>query len=124
MNKRDREELDMYVIPPNFIEGGKIFGGMFRMRNAIEAGIFGGGSAVLVFKLPISLMAKIIILCVTTLPLAILGLIGIEGDSLTEFVINVFQFFRGRRTLYRSDIEEYNEISALRLWIKKIKFLD
>ncbi len=36
MNKNEHEELDVYVIPPNFIEGGKLFGGMFKMRNAIE----------------------------------------------------------------------------------------
>ena len=30
MSKKDREELDVYVIPPNFIESGKLFGGMFK----------------------------------------------------------------------------------------------
>ncbi len=124
MGKHEHEELDVYVIPPNFIESGKIFGGMFKLRNAIEAGILGGGSALLVFKIPVSLTAKIIILCVTTLPLAIFGLIGIEGESLTEFIINVFKFLKRRRTLYRSDIEEYDDISKLRLKIKKIKIFD
>ena len=33
MGKKSREEADVYVIPPNFIEGGKLFGGMFKMRN-------------------------------------------------------------------------------------------
>ena len=124
MSKQEREELDVYVIPPNFIEGGKIFGGMFKLRNAIEAGILGGGSAFFVLKIPVSLTAKIIILCVTTLPLAIFGLIGVEGESLSEFVINVFRYLRNRRTLCRSDIEEYASISNLRLKIKKIKILD
>ena len=32
MSRNEREELDVYVIPPNFIEGGKLFGGMFKMR--------------------------------------------------------------------------------------------
>lgn len=124
MSKKEREELDVYVIPPNFIEGGKIFGGMFKMRNAIEAGILGGGSAFFVLKIPVSLTAKIIILCVTTLPLAIFGLIGIEGESLTEFVINVFKFFKNRRSLYRSDIDEYDNVSDFRLKVKKVKFLE
>lgn len=124
MSKREREELDIYVIPPNFIESGKIFGGMFRLRNAVEAGILGGGSALLVFKIPVSLTAKIIILCVTALPLAIFGLIGVEGESLTEFVINVFRFLKNRRCLYRSDIEKVETISGFRLKIKKNKLLD
>lgn len=124
MNKQEREELDVYVIPPNFIECGKIFGGMFRLRNAIEAGILGGGSSLLIFRLPASLTAKIIIFCVTALPLAIFGLIGIEGDSLTEFIVNVFKFIRNRRVLYRSDIDDYEGVSNFRLKIKKIKVLD
>ena len=32
-------EHDVYIIPPNFIEGGTLFGGMFKLRNAIEAGV-------------------------------------------------------------------------------------
>lgn len=124
MGKHEREELDIYVIPPNFIEGGKIFGGMFRLRNAIEAGVFGGGTALLVLKIPVSLTAKIIILCVTALPLAIFGLIGVEGESLTEFVINVCRFLKNRRCLYRSDIEKIENISGFRLKIKKNKLLD
>mgnify|MGYP000622800964 CR=1 FL=1 len=34
-----QEETDIYIIPPNFIESGTFFGGMFRARNVIEAGI-------------------------------------------------------------------------------------
>lgn len=124
MSKHEREELDVYVIPPNFIEGGKLFGGMFKMRNAIEAGILAGGCGILVFKLPVTLTTKIIILCVTALPLAIFGLMGVDGESLSEFVINVFKFLRNRRTLYRSDVDEFENISNFRLKIKKNKFLN
>lgn len=35
------EERDVYVIPPNFIEGGTLLGGMFKTRNVIEAGVLG-----------------------------------------------------------------------------------
>ena len=49
MSKNEHEELDVYVIPPNFIESGKLFGGMFKMRNAIEAGILAGGCALIVY---------------------------------------------------------------------------
>ncbi len=124
MAKKDREELDVYVIPPNFVEDGKIFGGMFKLRNAIEAGILGGGCAVMVFKLPISLTAKIVILCVTALPLAIFGVIGIEGESFTEFLINVVRFIKNRRKLCRRDFDVYDGVTKLRLKIRKINVLD
>ena len=32
-----QEETDIYVIPPNFIETGTIFGGTVKFRNAVEA---------------------------------------------------------------------------------------
>ena len=35
----NENDLDSYIIPPNFIETGTLFGGMFKARNAIEAGI-------------------------------------------------------------------------------------
>ena len=122
MSKHEHEELDVYVIPPNFIEGGKLFGGMFKMRNAIEAGILAGGCGIMVFKLPVTLTTKIIILCVTSLPLAIFGLIGVDGESLSEFVINVFKFMSNRRTLFRSDVDVFENISNFRLKVKKNKF--
>ena len=119
MSRQEREELDVYVIPPNFIESGKLFGGMFKLRNAIEAGVLAGGCGVLVFKMPVSLTTKIIILCVTSLPLAIFGLIGVDGESLSEFVINVFKFLKNRRVLYRSDVDKLENITGFRLKIKK-----
>ena len=32
-----QEQRDSYVIPPNFIEGGSFFGGLFKARNVVEA---------------------------------------------------------------------------------------
>ena len=63
------DQLDTYVIPPNFIEGGTLMGGMFKTRNAIEAGILGLAVGVPVFHINASLTARIIILCLTALPL-------------------------------------------------------
>ena len=124
MSRNEREELDVYVIPPNFIEGGKLFGGMFKMRNAIEAGILAGGCALLVFKLPLSLTGKIIVLCLTSLPLAIFGLLGVDGESLSQYIVSVFKFLKNRRRLYRSDIDDFESVGKFRLKIKKNKFLN
>ena len=98
MSKKGREELDVYVIPPNFIEGGKLFGGMFKMQNAIEAGILAGGCTLLILKLSISLTSKIIVMCMTSLPLAIFGLLGVDGESLSQYLTSVFRFIKNRRT--------------------------
>jgi len=38
-----QEQRDSYVIPPNFIEGGSFFGGLFKARNVVEAVILAAG---------------------------------------------------------------------------------
>ena len=124
MSKNEREELDVYVIPPNFIESGKLFGGMFKIRNAIEAGVLAGVCTFFVFKLPIELTNKIIILCLTALPVGIFGLLGVDGESLLEYLISVFKFLKNRRCIYRSDIDNFESIGKFRLNIKKNKFLN
>ena len=74
-----KEDVDTYIIPPNFIDAGTVFGGMFKLRNVIEAGVIVAVIGLPVFRLPISLTTKIIIICVTALPLALFALIGIAG---------------------------------------------
>ena len=96
-----QEERDTYIIPPNFIEGGTLLGGMFKTRNVIEAGILGVLTGVPVFSLPFSLTIRIIVLCLTTLPLVLVALIGIGGGSLSEFILQFFSFLRNRRVLDR-----------------------
>ena len=32
----DQTERDTYIIPPNFIESGTLFGGMIKVRNAVK----------------------------------------------------------------------------------------
>lgn len=93
------EERDIYTIPPNFIEGGTLMGGMFKTRNVIEAGVLAvliGGP---VLYLHLSLTVRIIILCLTALPLTMVALIGINGNSLSSFFIQLFSFLRNRRML-------------------------
>ena len=79
----DHEQRDTYIIPPNFIDdGGTLFGGMFKTRNVIEAGILALAIGLPVISLSISLRTRIIILCLTALPLALFALIGVSGSSL------------------------------------------
>lgn len=92
-------EHDSYYIPPNFIESGTIFGGMFRLRNVIEAGILAAVVGIPVFMLNLTLTVKIIILCLTALPAGLLALIGISGESLSSFIFGFFKFLKHRRVI-------------------------
>ena len=96
------EQLDTYVIPPNFIEGGTLMGGMFKTRNAIEAAILGAAIGLPVFHLGLSLTTRIILLILTALPAAIFALIGIDGLSLSSFAAIFILYLRNRRLLTRS----------------------
>ena len=49
MSKPKDNEFETYYIPPNFIEGSTLFGGLFKLRNAIEAGILAVGAGLPVF---------------------------------------------------------------------------
>lgn len=113
------EERDSYVIPPNFIEGGTLLGGMFKTRNVIEAGILAvlvGGPVV---GLNLSLTTRIIILCLTALPLVLVALIGIAGSSLSAFILQFFSYLRNRRILSRDSQEgEKSKKSMLPSWMQ------
>lgn len=99
----NQNEFDSYYIPPNFIERGTIFGGMFKFKNVIEAGIIAAIIALPVFMLGVSLTVKIIILCLTALPLALIALIGVSGESLSSFIFNFFKFLKHRRVISKTD---------------------
>ena len=92
-----KEELDTYTIPPNFMESGTLFGGAFMLRNALEAGTLVLAIGLPVFRLPISLTMRIILLCLTALPLGLIALIGVSGESLSSFIFSFFRFLKKRR---------------------------
>ncbi len=96
---------DLYTIPPNFIEGGTILGGTFKIRNVVEAGVLAAAVGIPVLYLPFSLTVRIIILCLTALPFALLALIGIDGESLSSFILSFFKFLKKRRTISVSEQE-------------------
>ncbi len=99
-NQNDR---DTYIIPPNFVDTGTFFGGMFKARNVIEAGILAAGTGIPVFLLlPAGLTTRIIVLCLTSLPLALAALIGISGESLSSFLLIFLKYMRNRRVIGRN----------------------
>lgn len=94
-----QEENDVYIIPPNFIETGSLFGGTIKLRNAAEALLLTLLIGIPVFYLPFTLTARIIIACLTVLPAALFAIIGIGGESLSSFVINFFIYLKNRRVI-------------------------
>ncbi len=109
---------DLYTIPPNFIEGGTIFGGAFKIRNVIEAGIVAVLVGVPVLSLGFSLTIRIIILCMTALPLALLALIGFGGECLSTFILSFFKFLKNRRIITKhekdTDQKKYKKKSPVK----------
>lgn len=99
MPDNHNEELDTYTIPPNFIEGGTLFGGTLKLRNSLEAGAFLLAVGLPVLRLPLSLTTRVILLCLTALPLSLIALIGVSGESLSSFIFSFFRFLKKRRVV-------------------------
>ena len=99
MSKSKDSEFETYYIPPNFIEGSTLFGGLFKLRNAIEGAILAIAAGLPIFLLNISLTIRIILLCLTALPLALLGLFGVSGECLSSFIFAFFKWLKNRRVV-------------------------
>ncbi|MDO4756529.1 MAG: hypothetical protein Q4A54_09305, partial [Parabacteroides sp.] len=101
---KNRDERDIFLIPPNFLNEGSLFGGMLKLRNALEAVVLVVGITVPVLKITaLSFTGRVIVWCLTALPIGIFAVIGIGGESLTAFLMNFFRYLRNRRVHYRKD---------------------
>lgn len=114
-----REPRDVYFIPPNFIDTGTLFGGSIRLRNAVEAAVLAAGTGIPLLYLPLPFNWRLILVIVISLPLAILAVVGIEGDSLTEFLAHWLRFMRRRRIVTAT--EEGNLLANKR---RHLRFID
>lgn len=92
---------NVFAIPANYTDSGKILGGMLELRNAIEAGflLLLVGYPELVY-LPVTGTIKIVIMTVTLLPLGVLAVMGIDGDSLFQCLSHVLKFAGNRRKIH------------------------
>ena len=106
---RQTEERDVYRIPENFVDTGTVMGGMFQLRNVIEAGAIAAVCILPLFKVNISLTAKIIVACVTALPLGLLALIGINGESLSSFIAGFFRFLHNKRVIGKGGTPKFKQ---------------
>ena len=99
MNNLDEKEYNnIYAIPANYTDSGKILGGMLEPRNAVEAVILlvalGYPELMLI---PMSGTMRIVVMTVTLLPLGVLAMMGIDGDSLFQYFGHMLHFTFGRR---------------------------
>ena len=97
----EREYTNIYASPANYTDSGKLFGGMVETRNAVEAGIMvalvGYPELVLI---SMDATMRIVVMTVTLLPLAVVSLMGIDGDSLLQYLGHMIRFCLHRRTLH------------------------
>lgn len=128
MASRDKNDNpDVYIIPANFMEAGTFFGGLLKIRNTIEACILAAAIIFPVMNTSLSLQSKIIILCLTALPVFILGVIGVGGESLSSAALNLVKFLLNRRILHHTGYvftKEEKLPQLIRLWRKLKKKLN
>jgi len=97
----DKEYSNMYAIPANYTDSGKLFGGMLEPRNTVEAVLLVGlvGYPELMW-LPVPGTIKVVVMTVTLLPLAVVALMGIAGDSLIQYFGHMTRHWIHRRKLH------------------------
>lgn len=97
----DREFSNVYTIPPNYTDSGKLLGGLLETRNTIEAVfllLLVGYPELMWMHLPAT--AKVVVMTMTLLPLGVFALMGIGGDSLLQFATHMVLFWIRRRQLH------------------------
>ncbi|MFR1991540.1 MAG: hypothetical protein ACLS3C_16330 [Oscillospiraceae bacterium] len=85
----------------------------------VEAVIPAAGTGLPILTLSLTLTVRIILLCLTSLPLALLALIGIAGMPLSSYIILFFRFLRNRRNLNKSGGKSSRKQAILPTWDKK-----
>ena len=97
----EREYSTVYVIPANYTDSGKLFGGMVETRNAVEAGalVLLVGYPELMW-IPMSATIRIVVMTVMLIPLAVFAFMGIDGDSLLQYLGHMLSFWRNKRKLH------------------------
>lgn len=100
-HKKLLEMANVYAIPANYTDSGKLLGGMVEPRNAVEAValvIMVGYPEVKWIPMPTTI--RIVIMTVTLIPLAVVAFMGIGGDSLLQYLGHILSFWENRRILH------------------------
>lgn len=97
----EREYSNVYAIPANYTDSGKILGGMLEPRNAVETVILlilVGYPELMLIPMPGTI--RIVVMTVTLLPLAVVSMMGIDGDSLFQYAGHIVYYMMSRRKLH------------------------
>jgi hypothetical protein len=97
----EKEYSNTFAIPANYTDSGKLLGGMLETRNTIETAfllLLVGYPELMLLSLPAT--AKVVIMTLTLLPIGVIGLMGIGGDSLMQNAAHMARFFIRRRKLH------------------------
>lgn len=90
--------LNTYVIPNNFGDTGRCINGLFRTRNLVEAIILAAPPLVFIMRSEtLNIDQKIVTTVFVSGVLFAVGVLGIAGDSLTEYLMNIIRFVRSKR---------------------------
>ena len=101
MQMEEKEYNNLFAIPANYTDSGKILGGMLEPRNAVEAVILlivVGYPELMLIPMPTTI--RIVVMTVTLIPLGILAAMGIDGDSLFQYAGHMIRYMAGRRKLH------------------------
>lgn len=111
----EKEYHNIYAIPANFTNSGKILGGMLEPRNAVETVLLlillGYPELMLI---PMSGTIRVVVMTVTLLPAAVVSMMGIDGDSLFRYVGHIAQYAAKRRKLHYRRVGYHYEPKQLR----------
>lgn len=83
-------------VPPNLSETGSLIGGMFKMRNAVEAGIMLGFTFIVekIIHLLIPSVYTVVVFLVIGAVLGLVALMGVGGEPLSIFILNCIIYRR------------------------------
>lgn len=103
---RQEDRIEIYTIPPNFAEEGTLLSGRIRTKNAVETAVMLLVLLPLLFSLETSTKGKMYLGMIVLVPVVILGIIGVQGESLFAFISSFFRYLLRRRILTVPD-EQY-----------------
>lgn len=97
----EENQSNIYTIPPNYTDSGRIFGGMVILRNAVEAILLAVFFGFIELKIiPMDETVRIIVMALTLIPLFVFALIGIDGESLLQYGKHIANYLFRRRKIY------------------------
>ena len=116
----EREYGNIYVIPANYTDSGKLFGGLLEVRNAVETAfllLLIGYPELMVFSMPLKI--RIVVMTLTMLPVSVLSMMGIDGDSLFQYAGHMIKYVACRRRLHMRRIGFHYEPEQIKKKKKK-----